>query len=96
MEASSTMLSHSISRLLGHTGEVHLDRIEPSSHVIASDYEKKEKRRSRQDESLQTSTERARSQKDEDQELCIYPWMESHRSRKDKKRNSKNNLDCIL
>ena len=97
METDSSTLSHSISRLLGHTDEAHLDRTDRSSHV-ASDCGTKEKRKACHDESLQRSTERAPLPRDVNQELCVYPWMEIHRSRQDKKRKSKSkrNLDCIL
>lgn len=77
MERHSSTLSHSISRLLGHTDEAHLDRTERSTNVT-SDYGTKEKRKSCQDESPPTSTERARSPREVDHELCVYPWMEIH------------------
>ena len=98
MEKHSSMLSHSISRLLGHTDDPHLDRMERSSGSlhVASDYGTKEKRKSYQDESPQTSTERARSPRDEEEEPCVYPWMEIHISSQGKKRKSKRNLDCIF
>ena len=95
MEKHSSTLSHSISRLLGHTDEAHFDRTERAS-IVTSDYGTKEKYRSCQDESTQTSTERVRSPRDVGQELSIYPWMEIHRSRQGKKMKSKRHLDCIL
>lgn len=95
MEKHSSSLSHSISRLLGHTDDAHLDRMERSSHG-ASDYGTKEKPKSYQDESSQTSTDRACSPGDVDQEPCIYPWMKIHRSSQGKNRKSKKNLDCIF
>lgn len=95
METHSSTLSHSISRLLGHTDEAHLDRTERSTNVT-SDYGTKEKRKSCQDESPPTSTERARSPREVDHELCVYPWMEIHRSNQGKKKKSKRNLACIL
>ena len=94
MEKHSSILSHSISRLLGHTDNVHLHRTERSSHVT-SDFGTKEKRKSCQDDSPQTCTERARSPREVEHELSIYPWMEIHRSNQGKKMKSKRNLDCI-
>ena len=96
MEKHSSTLSHSISRLLGHTVDAHLDRTERSSNVT-SNYETKEKHKTCQDESRPKSTERARSPRDVDgDELCIYPWMEIRRSSQGKKKKSKRNLACIL
>ena len=94
MEKHSSSLSHSISRLLGHTDDAHLHRTERSSH-LTSDYGTKGKRKSCQDESPQTCTERARSPRDVEHELCIYPWMENHRSNQGKKMKSKRKLGCI-
>lgn len=63
------------------------------SHQIM--YGTKEKRKSCQDDSPQTCTERARSPREVEHELSIYPWMEIHRSNQGKKMKSKRNLDCI-
>ena len=87
MERHSSILSHSISRLLGHTDDVDLHGTERSSHVT-SDYGTKEKRKPCQDECPQTCTERERSPRDAEHELSIYPWME-HRSNQGKKMKSK-------
>lgn len=98
MEKPSCTLSHSISRLLGHTGDANQNRMECSSR-IASDCTKEE-RASYQEEPPRTSADAVQCQvnspKETHQELCIYPWMQFHRKpSQPKRRKSKRNFDCI-
>lgn len=100
MEKPSCSLSHSITRLLGHTDDANQNRMECSSH-IASDCTKEERAStSYREETPQTSTDAVQCQdnspRETHQELCIYPWMLFHRKpRQPKRRKSKRDFDCV-